>query len=159
MMANGNLIVTLLIGLWANVYAQDTRSTVDHEPLSVVKNFLQAYMEGDHVKFSACLHPDVVWIQPGDNRVAGVKKSKAELLQMGAKMWELSAGTIRLVEVKYYSVNGNTVACILRWKGAQPPGGILDVTNIDVYTVEHGKIVMAKVFSEDIDQENRFWGK
>jgi len=28
-----------------------------------------------------------------------------------------------------------------------------------VYTVENGKIIMAKIFSEDILKENKFWGK
>jgi uncharacterized protein len=128
------------------------------EPLEVVKQFLTAYASGDHTKFASLIHPEVIWIQPGDNRISGVKTSKTELLQMGAKMAELSAGTIKLTDVKYFSANGNTVVCILHWKGVQPPGGILDVDNIDVYTVEGDKIIMAKIFSQDIEQENRFWG-
>jgi uncharacterized protein len=129
------------------------------EPIDVVKGFLSAYMEGNHEKFSSLLHPDVVWIQPGDNRVAGAKKSKAELLQMGGKMSELSARTLKLTDVKYFSTNGNTVACVLHWKAAQPTGNVLDIDNIDIYTVENGKIIMAKIFSEDILKEDKFWGK
>jgi len=151
------LIILLLPSL--SMYAQETGALNSQEPLEVVRQFLTAYRNGDHAKFASLLHPDVIWIQPGDNRLAGVKKSKTELLQMGAKMAELSAGTIKLNDVKYFAANGNTVVCILHWKGAQPPGGVLDVQNIDVYTVENGKIIMAKIFSQDIEQENRFWGK
>ncbi len=129
------------------------------EPVQVVKDFLTAYMEKKHERFTSLLHPDVIWIQPGDNRISGVKKSKTELLQMGRKMSELSAGTLKLTDVKYYSYNGNTVVCILHWKAAQPTGSTLDIDNIDVYTVENGKIIMAKIFSEDILAEDKFWGK
>jgi ketosteroid isomerase-like protein len=129
------------------------------DPVQVVKDFLTAYREKDHEKFASLLHPDVVWIQPGDNNVSGVKTSKEELFQMGGKMKALSAQTLTLTDVKYFSANGNTVVCILHWKAVQPTGILLDVDNIDVYTVENGKIIMAKIFSEDILKENKFWGK
>jgi uncharacterized protein len=144
----------------ANAQVDNSKS---HEslssPLQVVKEFLTAYMEHNGEKFTSRLHPDVIWIQPGDNRVSGVKESKAELLQMGAKFAEISARTLKLVDVKYFSPEGNTVVCVLHWTAAQPTGNILDVRNIDVYTVENGRIILVKVFSEDILQEDRFWGK
>jgi uncharacterized protein len=144
------------------MFAQDVAVQAnenDNDPASVVKKFLMAYMAGDHQKFSSLLHPEVVWIQPGDNRVSGVKKSKTELLQMGALMSELSARTLKLIDVKYYSANANTVVCILHWRAVQPTGLLLDVNNIDVYTVEDGKIVVARIFSENIEKEDDFWGK
>ena len=128
-------------------------------PLEVVKSFLSAYQEHDHQKFSSFLHPDVVWVQPGDNRISGVKKSKNELLLMGKTMSELSAKSVTLTHVKYFSATGNTVTCILHWQAVQPTGSKLDIDNIDVYTVEDGKIIMAKIFSEDITKENAFWGR
>jgi ketosteroid isomerase-like protein len=36
---------------------------------------------------------------------------------------------------------------------------VLDTDNIDVYTVEDGKIVAAKIYMEDVEQEDAFWGK
>jgi uncharacterized protein len=157
-----NLIFILIFIPMTSANAQVDNSK-PHEslssPLQVVKEFLTAYMEHNGEKFTSLLHPDVIWVQPGDNRVSGVKKSKAELLQMGAKFAELSAHTLKLVDVKYFSPEGNTVVCILHWTAAQPTGNILDVRNIDVYTVENGRIILVKVFSEDILQEDRFWGK
>ncbi len=151
------IILTSSIVLSLSLNAQiDSR---DPEPIQVVKEFLTAYREGNHEKFTSFLHPDVVWIQPGDNRISGVKKSKTELLQMGKRMSELSERTLRLTDVKYFSVNGNTVSCLLHWKAVQPTGNILDVDNIDMYTVENGKIVMVRIFSEDIAKEDKFWGR
>jgi ketosteroid isomerase-like protein len=156
------VVVLIILCLSAPLFAQDglaMSNANENDPVRVVKEFLTAYMAGDHQKFSHLLHPDVLWIQPGDNRISGVKKSKTELLQMGARMSELSAKTLKLVDVTYYSSNGNSVVCILHWQAAQPTGLVLDINNIDVYTVENGKIVMARIFSENIEKEDQFWGK
>lgn len=154
------IITALSAGLAAKAQGESTNPEVKtNTPCQVVRNFLTAYMAGDHEEFVSLIHPDVVWVQPGDNRVSGVKKSKDELLQMGAKMAELSVRTLKLKDVQYFEPNGNTVVCILHWTAAQPTGSILDVRNVDVYTVENGKIVLARIYSEDIDQENAFWGK
>lgn len=134
-------------------------STTITYPAEVVKEFFNAYRNHDREKVAALLHPEVVWIQPGDNRLAGVKKSREEVLAMGKLMGELSAKTIQLADIRITNTNGNSVACVLRWKAAQPTGHVLDVENIDVYTIENGKIVHVKIFSADLDQENSFWGK
>jgi ketosteroid isomerase-like protein len=78
---------------------------------------------------------------------------------MVGKMFELSANTLRLTDIKTVSVNGNKVACLLHWNAAQPAGGILDVDNIDVYTVENGQITKADIFTADLESENHFWGE
>lgn len=143
------------------LYSQnDIKTATDtSDPAAVVKEFLYAYINGDHERFASYLHPDVIWVQPGNNRISGVKKSKDELLSMGARMSELSAGTIKLVDVEFYTSYGNTVACVLHWKAAQPIGSVLDVKNIDIYTVENSKIVLVKVFSSDLPAEDKFWGR
>jgi ketosteroid isomerase-like protein len=46
---------------------------------------------------------------------------------------------------------------VLRWKASRP-GAQLDTDNIDVYTVENGKIVAAKIYMADMAQEDAFWG-
>jgi ketosteroid isomerase-like protein len=151
------IILVSMVALTVTVNAQ-TSITIA-EPLQVVQEFLTAYREGNREKFTSLLHPDVIWVQPGENRLSGVKKSKVELMQMGKRMAELSERTIKLIDVKYFSTNGNTISCILHWTAVQPTGNVLDVNNIDVYTVENGKIILAKIYSEDIAQENQFWGK
>jgi len=132
---------------------------MENEAKKTVTEFLTAVQQGDNAKLAAILHPDIVWTQPGNNRVSGIKHSNAEVFQMVGKMFELSANTLRLTDIKAVSVNGNKVACLLHWTAAQPAGGILDVDNIDVYTVENGQITKADIFSADLESENRFWGK
>lgn len=147
-----------LVTRTAAVHASQALMADTTTPMQVVKAFLMAYQAGNHEQTKALLHPQVTWQQPGQNRLAGTKHTRAEVLQMGHAMQQLSASTIKLTSVEYFAATGNQVACILHWQGAQPPGGLLDVANIDVYTVEKGLITQVQVFSADLPQENRFWG-
>ncbi|MEO6287559.1 MAG: nuclear transport factor 2 family protein [Dyadobacter sp.] len=151
-------IIATIMTLSMNAQNTQNAARSNDMPLKVVTEFLSAYMAHDHEKFASKLHPDLVWVQPGNNRVSGEKKSKNELLQMGGKMAQLSEGTLKLESVKYFDANGNKVACILHWKAAQPNGAVLDVENVDVYTIENGLIVHAVVYSANIAAENDFWG-
>jgi hypothetical protein len=123
----------------------------------VVNDFLMAVQQHDGEKMTALLHPNVTWSQPGKNRFAGQKRSREEVFQMAGGMQEVAAKTLTLSAVKTLSVNGNQVACLVHWQAAQPNGGVLNVDNIDVYTVKDGQIVNALVFSADIVQEDNFW--
>lgn len=72
-------------------------------------------------------------------------------------MFAASENTLRLTDIRTLSVNSNQVACSVHWKAVQPNGGILDVDNIDVYTVKDGQIINVTVFSADVMQEDNFW--
>ena len=69
-----------------------------------------------------------------------------------------TASTLQLTEIKQMAVNGRQVACLTHWTGVQPGGGVLDVDNIDVYTIDQGKIVEATIYSQDVKQKDYFWG-
>lgn len=132
---------------------------MENEAKKTVTEFLTAVQQGDTQKLAALIHPDVEWSQPGNNRVSGTKRSSAEVFQMVGKMFELSDNTLMLTGVKSIGVNGNSVACLVHWNANQSSGGILDVDNIDVYTVENGKITRANIFTADQEKEDSFWGK
>ncbi|GAB4027013.1 hypothetical protein GCM10028773_57230 [Spirosoma koreense] len=132
---------------------------MDSQAAQTVRTFLTAVQQGNQQTLAALIHPDIVWNQPGTNRFSGKKTSSTAVFQMVGGMFEATANTLSLADIKQLTVNGNQVACLVQWKAAQPGGGVLDVNNIDVYTVENGKIVAATVYSEDIEQEDYFWGK
>ena len=127
--------------------------------MQVVHDFLAAVQQGNQAKLAASLHPNVEWDQPGNNRFSGVKKSSADVFKMVGGMFEASSNSLVLTDVKVLTANGNSVACLVHWKAVQPNGGVLDVDNIDVYTVENRQIVKAKVYSADVAQEDNFWLK
>ena len=133
------------------------RENMGKQAQQVVSNFLTAVQQHDGQKMVALLHPDVTWSQPGNNRFAGQKKSREEVFQMAGGMQEVAAKTLTLSLVKTLSINGNQVACLVHWQAVQPNGDVLNVDNIDVYTVKDGLIVDATVFSADVTQEDNFW--
>jgi ketosteroid isomerase-like protein len=138
---------------------QSNNKQMENDAKQVVTAFLTAVQQGNNEMIDSLLNDKIMWIQPGNNRVSGLKNSKSEVFQMVGKMFELSDNTLKLTEIKSISVNGNRVACLLHWNGVQPPGGILDVDNIDVYTVENGQIIEADIFSANLAAEDKFWGK
>jgi len=141
-----------------NTIHQATTNNMKNEAKQVVTDFLNAVQVADIEKLNTLLHPDVQWSQPGNSRISGIKHSSNEVFQMVGKMFELSANTLKLTDIKSICVSGNKVACLLHWNAAQPAGGILDVDNIDVYTVENGKIIKVEVFTADEAKEEMFWG-
>jgi ketosteroid isomerase-like protein len=130
---------------------------MEKQTLAVVNEFVTAVQQVNLEKLGALLHPDVKWEQPGNNRFSGRKQNSAEVFQMVGGMFEVSQNTMSLADVKVLAVNGNSAACVLRWKASRP-GAQLDTDNIDVYTVEDGKIVAAKIYMADMAQEDAFWG-
>ncbi|WP_227699110.1 nuclear transport factor 2 family protein [Spirosoma radiotolerans] len=142
-----------------NVINQSNLKAMETQSMQVVRDFLTAVQQGNQAKLASSLHPNVEWDQPGNNRFSGVKKSSADVFKMVGGMFEVSSNSLALTDVKVLTANGNSVACLVHWKAVQPNGGRLDVDNIDVYTVEKGQIVKAKVYSADIAQEDDFWLK
>ncbi|GAB4030870.1 nuclear transport factor 2 family protein [Spirosoma gilvum] len=133
--------------------------TMETQSIQVIHDFLTAVQQGNQAKLASLIHPNIQWSQPGSNRFSGLKKSSAEVFQMVGGMFQVSGNSLRLTDIKTLTANGNSVACLVHWKAVQPNGGVLDVDNIDVYTVENGQIVQAKVYSADIAQEDNFWLK
>lgn len=111
-------------------HTKGTNTAGDTASQKIVKEFLSAIQEKHLERTAALLHPDVTWVQPGENRISGIKKSKIEVLEMFAVVVELSATTLRLSEVKCYDANGNSVACLLRWQAAQPIGKVLNSESV-----------------------------
>ncbi|NLR65333.1 nuclear transport factor 2 family protein [Chitinophaga varians] len=130
---------------------------MENQTLSVVKAFVAAVQQVDLEKLGALLHPEIKWQQPGTNRFSGTKSSAGEVFQMVGGMFEVSANTMTLAEVKSITVNGDQAAVLLTWKATRP-GATLDTDNVDVYTVKDGQIVAAKIFAADPAHEDQFWG-
>lgn len=124
---------------------------------TIVTEFLTAVQTGNNERLGALLSPEIRWHQPGANNVSGIKNSAGEVFAMVGKMFELSANSLRLTEIKSIATNGNEVTCLLRWQASKADGSQLDVENIDLYTVENGQIVNTRVFTTDEEAENAFW--
>lgn len=136
-----------------------THQPASADPVAVATAFLNAVQQKDHAVAIGLLDEQVQWQQPGNNRFSGHKQNRNEVVALFKGFHELSASTLQLVHISTIAVNGNQVACLLRWKAVQPTGKVLEVDNVDVYTIEAGKIKKAVVFSADERKEDDFWGK
>ncbi|RYY30617.1 MAG: nuclear transport factor 2 family protein [Chitinophagaceae bacterium] len=132
---------------------------MQNKETKVVSEFLTAVQTGDMATVGALLHPEVKWQQPGSGEISGMKRSAREVFQMVTGMFEISANTLKLQEIKWVSANGSSVAALLRWTATKPSGMSFDVDNIDVYTVSEGKITAVTIYSSDITAEDSFWQK
>ena len=130
---------------------------MENQSKQVVNSFLNAVQNGDNATLGKLLSPQINWEQPGESQVSGIKKSNTEVFEMVAKMFELSGNTLKLAEIKSVTANGDEVAALLRWEASKPCGGTFAVDNIDLYRVQNGQIISAKIFSSDIEVENQFW--
>lgn len=126
-------------------------------PSHIVLDFLTAVQKSDVKTAVALLHPNIEWIQPGDNLISGTKHSSKEVLDMSATIGKITNHSLRLTEIRLLAVSGNSVACLLHWSARHPSGIRLEVDNIDVYTVENNQIIKATIFTADQDLENTFW--
>jgi uncharacterized protein len=142
-----------------NAQAPDPSENNTQSALKVVSTFMNAIKNGDGATAVSLIDSLVQWDQPGNNRLSGIRKNKNEVLALFHAFNELSEGTLKLTEVKTLSVNGNSVACLLHWNAAQPVGKVLNIDNIDVYTVVNGKIKNVVIYSSDLKSEDAFWGK
>lgn len=129
-----------------------------NQAAAVVHAFLKAVQQGDQQQLGTLLHPGIQWHQPGNNRFSGTYHSSAEVFAMVGGMYQVSAGSFALTDIKTIAVNGRSVACLLHFKASRGHD-TLDIDNIDVYTVENGKITEARIYSTDIAAEDAFWGK
>ncbi|MBT2563817.1 nuclear transport factor 2 family protein [Pedobacter sp. ISL-68] len=130
---------------------------MENQSKETVIEFLTSVKAVDLEKIGQLLSSDVNWSQPGSNEISGLKRSQQEVFGMVGKMFEISGNTLQLDAYQSISLNGNRVACLLHWMAEKPSGEKLDVYNIDIYTVEHGKICNVEIFSADQVQEDDFW--
>ncbi|RPE14174.1 nuclear transport factor 2 family protein [Chitinophaga lutea] len=129
-----------------------------NQALQTVQQFLAAVQQFDVPQLQALLHPAVKWQAPGSNRFSGEKQNAGEVFEMVGGMMAASGNTFSLAEIKSVAVNGNRVACVLRFTASRE-GAVMDTDNTDVYTVENGQITAVEAFATEPEKEDAFWGK
>ena len=140
-----------------SIHQQTKKIKMEKQTLQVVTEFVNAVQQVNLEKLGVLLHPEITWEQPGSNRFSGTKTSSGEVFQMVGGMFEVSQNTMSLSDIKTIAVHGDQASVVLTWKASRP-GAELHTDNVDVYTVKDGKIVAAKIYAADIQQEDIFWG-
>lgn len=126
-------------------------------PIEIAQKYIQAVQSGDQAALGVLLAPDIVWHQPGRNRFSGTHRSVQAVGTMIGKMMEVSKGTFAITRAHRFMGNGAWVTVELEFEG-QRDGLRLSQHGIDLLRIEEGRIVEARLFSSDPEQEDAFWG-
>jgi ketosteroid isomerase-like protein len=126
-------------------------------PIETAQKYIQAVQSGDQAALGALLSPDIVWHQPGRNRFSGTRKGAPAVGAMIGEMMTVSNGTFAITRANRFMENAPWVTVELEFEG-QRDGLRLFQQGIDLLRIEDGKIVEARLFSSDSEQEDAFWG-
>lgn len=126
-------------------------------PIDIAQKYIQAVQSGDQAALGALLSPNIVWHQPGRNRFSGTHQGIQAVGKMIGGMMEASAGTFAITRATRFMSNGPWVTVEIEFEGRRDDLH-LSQQGIDLLRVEEGRIVEARLFSSDPEQENAFWG-
>lgn len=130
---------------------------MSNTPKQVADAYFGALGRGDIGTVMSLLSPNVVWHQPGANRFSGDHAGLDGVGALLGGMMEASAGSFALSVAGPAMENGTLVAVPVRFTG-QRDGAAMDMSGVDLLTVEDGAIVEVHLFSEDGASEDAFWG-
>jgi ketosteroid isomerase-like protein len=121
----------------------------------LVRRGFEAFNSGDVDTLVEIIADDAVQIMPGANVVAGEHKGREAILTMYARLFEETAGTLKVVLEGTYAA-GNSVVAIYRGT-AQRNGRSLDQRNALVFEIEHGQAVRLTDLPADLAALDLFW--
>lgn len=126
--------------------------------IDIAKGYIHAVQTGDQAALGQLLSPDLVWHQPGRNRFSGTHRGMQAVGKMLGGMMEVTGGTFAITRANRYMVNGDWVAIELEFTGERE-GRRTSQVGIDLYRIENGRIVEARLFSSKQDEEDALWGQ
>lgn len=117
-------------------------------PKEIISAYLEALGKGDGGVAFSFFSPDAQWHQPGYHQFSGVKSGIEAIGKMLGSMMEAPQGTFVLKPNGNLTVNCNMAALPVRFSGTIEDRNI-DMTGIDLFEVNEGKITSVWLFSDD----------
>lgn len=127
-------------------------------PVAVVESCFRALAAGQVPEAMAAFARDVVWNQPGRNRLSGRYQGPEAVARLIATTTELSQGGFRAVPTGPAMGNGELVAVPVSFSGRRE-GQVLGQGGVGLLKVQGGRITEVHLFSSDGPAEDRFWGQ
>jgi hypothetical protein len=121
----------------------------------LVRRGFEAFTTGDIDTLVEIIADDAVQIMPGNNVIAGEHKGRDAILAMYGRLFEETAGTLKVVLEGTYAA-GNNVVAIYRGTATRN-GRSLDQRNALLFEIERGQAVRLTDLPEDLDAANIFW--
>ena len=130
----------------------------DLTPARVATTYFDALGRGDIPTVMAQFGEAVEWHQPGSHRFSGRHTGIDGVATLLGGMMEASEGSFALAVTGPAMLNGEVVAVPVRFSGNRADAA-MDMAGVDLLTVRDGKIVEVRLFSEDPESEDAFWGQ
>jgi uncharacterized protein len=121
----------------------------------LVRRGFEAFTTGDIDTLVEIIADDAVQIMPGNNVIAGEHKGRDAILAMYGRLFEETAGTLKVVLEGTYAA-GNNVVAIYRGTATRN-GRSLDQRSALLFEIERGQAVRLTDLPEDLDAANIFW--
>ena len=121
-----------------------------------VRQFYTALAQGDFETVGALLSDDLVWHQPGKGTLSGIYNGKQNVFTHFGRMAQLSNGTFAIDQVDYVTENSDLVVAAVGF-AVSANGHSMQMTGVDLFRFENEQIKEVWLFSERIDEEDRFW--
>lgn len=126
------------------------------QKIKKVDLFYTALAQGDFKTVEGLLSEGLVWHQPGQGALSGIYKGKQNVFAHLGKMAQLSNGTFAINQVDYVTNNGDLVVASVGFM-ASANGHSIEMRGVDLFRFENDLIKEVWLFSERIDEEDRFW--
>ena len=123
--------------------------------LEIVQQYFSALENGDMEKVSQLFSDDLVWHQPGKGVQSGTFTGKQAVFAHLGKLAEWSGGDLG-IKVDYLADNGAMVVASLSF-ALERNGVSMAMRGVDLLRLEDGLIREVWLFSERIEEEDRFW--
>src|SRR6478609_11122990 len=122
--------------------------------LPIFDRYVHALSTGDLEALGAVFADDVVWHQPGEHRLSGTRRGKAEVFDLLAAMAQHSDGSLR-VEAESAMENGDLIAATVHFSASRGDARV-EMTGVDLFRIEHDRIAEVWLFSSDQAAEDAF---
>lgn len=129
-------------------------------PVTVVESYFRHLRSGDIGSLLGLLDDNIVWHQPGQNRLSKTYYGKDQVSELFQNFMNISQGSFRIDDVSAIMGNGDWVVANLHFSASRCQYFAISMSmkGSDLMKVVNGKIVEVRLFSEDQAAEDRFWG-
>ncbi len=149
-----HLILSILFTASFSLFAASGADTK-----AVAEQYFNHLESGNIEGLMNILDDDIIWHQPGNNILSGTYRGKEEVANLFRQFMEQSEGSLR-VNKEIIMINGDLVTTTLSFSASRCRyfNVTIDMKGSDLMRIENGKIKEVFLFSENQDEEDKFWG-
>ena len=126
------------------------------ELVTAVNALCDCLANGDFAQVRALAIPDMTWIQPGANRVAGAHAGKA-FGSFATRLQDIAGGAVRFTAFGTPVFNRG-IALVPSTLVAEREGARLESQGALLCAWHAGKLLEVRWFADDVERENQFFG-